>query len=102
MNNTNSIQYQNLSHRVQVLERAVKEILDMNTILHLEVNMLKKKVNDQNGSGSTSASENGEAKHPQQHTEVDNAQVQQLMAMRKAQMQQQMGGQGRSINISRN
>jgi FtsZ-binding cell division protein ZapB len=99
MNNTNSIQYQNLSHRVQVLERAVKEILDMNTILHLEVNMLKKKVNDQNGSN---ASENGEAKHPQQHTEVDNAQVQQLMAMRKAQMQQQMGGQGRSINISRN
>lgn len=104
MNNTNSIQYQNLSHRVQVLEKAVKEVLEMNTILHLEINMLKKKVTDQNGSGSASSSESGENKHSSQQGEVDNAQLQQIMAMRKAQMAQQMGGQngGRSINISRN
>jgi regulator of replication initiation timing len=107
MNNTNSIQYQNLSHRVQVLEKAVKEVLEMNTILHLEINMLKKKINDQNNASSSSSSENGENKQSTQQTDVDNAQLQQLMAMRKAQQQQQMQqhsgmGAGRSINISRN
>jgi regulator of replication initiation timing len=108
MNNSNSIQYQNLSHRVQVLEKAVKEVLEMNTILHLEINMLKKKVTDQNGTSSTSSSDNGENKNSTQQADVDNAQLQQIMAMRKAQMaQQQMQsnsgmGAGRSINISRN
>jgi regulator of replication initiation timing len=106
MNNSNSIQYQNLSHRVQVLEKAVKEVLEMNTILHLEINMLKKKITDQNSTSGT-PSENGENKNlTQQGSDIDNAQLQQIMAMRKAQMvQQQMHngmGSGRSVNISRN
>jgi regulator of replication initiation timing len=104
MNNSNSIQYQNLSHRVQVLEKAVKEVLEMNTILHLEINMLKKKITDQNGTSNTSSSD--ENKHSTQQSDVDNVQLQQIMAMRKAQMsQQQMHNSmasGRSINISRN
>ena len=54
MNTNNSLILANLQNKIAILENAITQLIDMQTMLHLEIQVLKK----QGGKSSTSGSKN--------------------------------------------
>lgn len=87
MSGSNSLQYNNLSRRLQTVEVVVRELVEMNSLLRLEVDLLKKRLEN----GTTTDEPATETSTEESATDLTNLRK----ALAKTQNQP-----GKSISIS--
>jgi hypothetical protein len=72
MNTNNSLILANLQNKIAILENAITQLIDMQTMLHLEIQVLKK----QGGKSSTSGSKKTTEENDEEDDDLDISSIQ--------------------------
>jgi hypothetical protein len=72
MNTNNSLILANLQNKIAILENAITQLIDMQTMLHLEIQVLKK----QGGKSTTSGSKKTSEENDEEDDDLDISSIQ--------------------------